>query len=43
VSTASAEALRRVLELLVLERRVRAADVDAAFGKYRMLMDGPDR
>ena len=43
VSTASAEVLGRVLELLVLERKVRAADVEAAFGKYRMLMDGPVR
>ena len=43
VSTASAEALGRVLELLVAEGKVRAADVEAAFGKYRMLTDGPGR
>jgi hypothetical protein len=43
VSTASAEVLGRVLELLVAEGKVRAADVEAAFGKYRMLTDGPVR
>jgi hypothetical protein len=40
VSTASAEVLGRVLELLVVERKVRPADVEAAFGKCRMLTDG---
>ena len=43
VSTASAEVLAHVLELLVIERKVKAADVEAAFGKYRMLTDGPAR
>jgi hypothetical protein len=43
VSTASAETLGRVLELLVLARKVKAADVEAAFGKYRTLTDGPAR
>jgi hypothetical protein len=43
VSAASAEALGRVLELLVLARKVKAADIEAAFGKYRTLTDGPAR
>jgi hypothetical protein len=43
VSTASAGVVRRVLELLVVQRKVRAADVEAAFEKYRMLTDGPVR
>jgi hypothetical protein len=30
-----------VLELLVLARKVKVADVEAAFGKYRTLTDGP--
>ena len=43
VSTASAEVLGRVLDLLVAERKVRAADVEAAFEKYRRLTDRPGR
>ena len=43
VSTASAEVLGRVLALLVAERKVRAADVEAAFEKYRRLTDRPGR
>jgi hypothetical protein len=41
VSTASAEVLGRVLDLLVVGRKVRAADVEAAFGKYQMRTDRP--
>jgi hypothetical protein len=43
VHTASAEALRRVLDLLLLGHKVKAADVEAAFGADPTLMDGPIR
>ena len=43
VRTASAEVLGGVLERLLLEHKVKAADVEAAFGTDRTLPDGPAR